>query len=288
MDRILISVIIPHYNRPNFLSRLLDTIPNCSNIEVLVVDDHSTKELDDLQKCRQKYSDRNITFYESAPGKKGPGVARNVGIKYAKGEYLLFADSDDWFLPGWETAMEEAVESAADIVFFPMTSQTLSGNVSRRHESYAELVNSYLTCPMREQEIRLRYRYISPCSRLIRRRMLEENRIWFDEIQYAEDVMFSGKVGYHAGKVQVYSREIYFILEHEGSITEIKDRNVTVFRYKIYNKYYYFLRKRLTREELGFLGYGRWSDCSWIYNVLSVVWYELRNGFLKTGNEILI
>lgn len=284
----MLSIIVPHYNRPNFLSKLLDTIPDCSSMEVLVIDDHSTKELDDLQKCIQKYSGRNIAFYESDYGKKGPGVARNVGIKHAKGEYLLFADSDDWFLPGWDATIKGVLLCGADVIFFAPISRSLDGKISCRHKPYAELVNSYLMNPSKRQEIRLRYKFISPCSRLIRKRMVEENKIWFDEIQYNEDVMFSGKVGYYARKIQSFDRAIYCILEHEGSITSVKDRDVTVFRYKIYNKYYFFLRKRLTREELGFLGYGRWSDWCWIYNVLSVAWYELRNGSFKNRIETFI
>lgn len=284
----VLSIIIPHYNRPNLLSKLLDTIPNCSSMEVLVIDDHSTKDLNDLQKCMQKYSGRNITFYESDSEKKGPGVARNVGIKHAKGEYLLFADSDDWFLPGWDAIIEETLSYEADVIFFPPTSRSLDGKISFRHKPYAELVDLYRMNPTQKQEIRLRYKFISPWSKLIRRRMVEENGIWFDEIQYGEDMIFSGKVGHYAKVIQASDREIYCILEHEGSITEIKDRNVMVFRYKIESKYYFFLRKRLTREELGFLDYGRWSDCRWIYNMLSIVWYELRYGFLKTGNEIFI
>ncbi|MDE7184111.1 MAG: glycosyltransferase family 2 protein [Lachnospiraceae bacterium] len=231
-----LSIIVPHYNRPIFLSRLLDTIPNCSSMEVLVIDDHSTKDLNDLQKCMHKYSGRNITFYESDPGKKGPGVARNVGIKHAKGEYLLFADSDDWFMPGWDATIEEALSCGADVIFFPPTSRSLDGKISFRHKPYAELVDLYRMNPSQRQEIRLRYKFISPCSKLIRRRMVEENRIWFDEIQYGEDMIFSAKVGYYARVIQAFDRKIYCILEHEGSITKITDRNVMVFRYKIENK----------------------------------------------------
>ena len=281
MAEIDISIIIPHYNEPNLLAKLLDTIPDTSDIEVLVIDDHSTEYLEAFFKCWQKYGKRNITFYENASGENGPGAARNVGIKHARGKYLLFADSDDWFLPGWKNAVDEAMDNDADVIFFPMTSQTLDGGFSRRHEYHAELVNSYLTHPMHEQEIRLRYKYISPCSRLIKRRILEENKIWFDEIRYAEDVLFAAKLGYYAGNIKACGRIIYCVVEHAGSMTTFKDEYAVNYRRKVYNKYYWYLIKKLKRKDRKILYPGLDGVNYWLYCTLLILWYELRNGRIK-------
>lgn len=281
MDEINISIIIPHYNEPDLLSKLLDTIPDVPGIEVLVVDDHSTEYREAFLKCRQEYSKRNVTFYENASGRKGSGAARNVGIKHARGKYLLFADSDDWFLPGWETAVEEVMDSDADIIFFPMTSQTLDGADSQRHEYHAELVNSYLAHPMREQEIRLRYKYMAPWSRLIKRRIVEVNKIWFDEIRYSTDVMFAAKLGYYARKIQACDRIIYCVVEHDGSMTTFKDEYTVNYRRKVYNKYYWYLVRNLKRKDRKIIYPGLDGVSYWVYCSLLILWYELRNGRIE-------
>ena len=90
MDRkIDISVIIPVYNGIKVIRKCLNgfmasTYPN---YEILIVDDGSTD--DSVKICRQ----HDVTVLQ-LPKQSGPGVARNVGSKEAKGELLLFVDSD--------------------------------------------------------------------------------------------------------------------------------------------------------------------------------------------------
>jgi glycosyltransferase involved in cell wall biosynthesis len=87
------SVIIPIYNRPDEIVELLDSITLQSfkdDIEVIVVEDGS--EFTCKQEIESYYSqlDLKYIFQEN----KGPGMARNRGNQEAKGEYLLFFDSD--------------------------------------------------------------------------------------------------------------------------------------------------------------------------------------------------
>ncbi|GAA4316331.1 hypothetical protein GCM10023115_25540 [Pontixanthobacter gangjinensis] len=93
----VISIIIPAYNRCNFIGETLDSVINqsYSKWECLVIDDSSTdntKELLDYY-CLK---DRRIKFF-SRPGHlpKGSNSCRNYGIELSKGEYLQFLDSDD-------------------------------------------------------------------------------------------------------------------------------------------------------------------------------------------------
>lgn len=91
----LVSVVIPTYNRANTITRAVDSVlsQTWKAIEVIVVDDGST---DETPKVLAKYGDK-IRFLRRANG--GPSAARNTGIKAATGEIIAFLDSDDEWLP---------------------------------------------------------------------------------------------------------------------------------------------------------------------------------------------
>ena len=111
-----ISIIIPVYNSEKFLSSCLDSILNqsLSEIEIICVDDMST---DNSKHILKQYSllDDRIKIY-SHDKNRGPGAARNTGIKYATGEYLGFIDSDD--IPDknfFKELYQVAIKNNADI-----------------------------------------------------------------------------------------------------------------------------------------------------------------------------
>lgn len=91
----LVSVIIPAYNASRFISAAIESVLTQSyvNREVIVVDDGST---DGTGKSIQKYLDK-ILYIHQANSRQA--VARNHGIRYAKGELIAFLDADDVWLP---------------------------------------------------------------------------------------------------------------------------------------------------------------------------------------------
>lgn len=100
----LVSVIIPCYNDYKYIHEAIDSINNQThkNIEIIIIDDGSdiqTKEV--LKNINQK--NLTILYQENS----GPSVARNNGIKQAKGDYILTLDADDYFEP---TFVSKAME----------------------------------------------------------------------------------------------------------------------------------------------------------------------------------
>lgn len=92
------SIIIPTYNRAKRLQLTLDSLhkQTYKNFEVLVCDDGSTDQTKDIV---DSFVDKlNLTYiWEENWG--GPARPRNNGIKVAKGEWICFLDSDDWWIP---------------------------------------------------------------------------------------------------------------------------------------------------------------------------------------------
>ena len=94
-SKALISIIVPIYNVENYLRQCLDSILSQSyqNFECLLVNDGSPDNSADI--CREYVEkDYRFRYFEKENG--GLSSARNLGIKYSKGKYITFIDSDDW------------------------------------------------------------------------------------------------------------------------------------------------------------------------------------------------
>jgi len=108
MKKPKVSVIIPIYNVETILEKCIDSVINqtLTDIEIILVNDGST---DKSAEIAQKYAqqDSRIKLIHQENG--GESVARNTGLKIAKGEYISFIDSDDWID---KKMYEELIEQA--------------------------------------------------------------------------------------------------------------------------------------------------------------------------------
>ncbi len=94
----IVSVIIPTYNRAHLIGRAIQSVLNQTyqDFELIVVDDGSTDNTEEIVKDFQNKDERIKYIYQNNQGASG---ARNTGIKNAKGKYIAFLDSDDEWLP---------------------------------------------------------------------------------------------------------------------------------------------------------------------------------------------
>lgn len=107
----LISVIIPNFNRQHLIQRAIESInqQNYPNVEIIVVDDKSTDQSVSIIRDLQKQQD-NLSLFVVEEN-SGANACRNIGVEKARGEYLAFLDSDDYFLP---TKLEKQVRILQD------------------------------------------------------------------------------------------------------------------------------------------------------------------------------
>lgn len=101
------SIVIPTYNRAHFLSTAIKSVLNqrYTDWELIVVDDGST---DNTKEVVMRYNDKRIKYIYQENAERS--VARNNGIKQAKGEYICFLDSDDYYLPEKLSNFKKAIE----------------------------------------------------------------------------------------------------------------------------------------------------------------------------------
>lgn len=112
-----VSIIVPFYNVEKYIEKCLTSLVNqtLEEIEIILVNDGSKDNSIKVAKDFEQKYPAKIRYYEKPNG--GLGDARNFGIKFAKGEYIAFLDSDDYVEPTmYEKMYEMAIKEKSDMV----------------------------------------------------------------------------------------------------------------------------------------------------------------------------
>ena len=218
----LVSVIIPVYNVEAYLRRLLDSIVGQTyrNLEIFCVDDGST---DSSLSILEEYAEKDARIRIFMQDRKGAGAARNLGLREVKGEYVYFADADDWCdVTLIEKAVSRAEESQADIVCFGFVYVEESGKQKRDNGYAAEWLSedtklfNYKDCPDRILNVLCP----TPWSKLILREFLLRYSARFDETLTVNDMAFSAVAAAHAERIVILDACLYYYrVGHIGTIS---------------------------------------------------------------------
>jgi glycosyltransferase involved in cell wall biosynthesis len=111
----IVSIVIPTYNHSNFLSKALESVldQTYKNWEVIIIDNNST---DDTNKVINKYDDPRIKYLKI----NNNGViakSRNLGIETAKGDWIAFLDSDDWWTNDKLETCLSKIDKTVDLIY---------------------------------------------------------------------------------------------------------------------------------------------------------------------------
>ena len=209
------SFIIPHHNTPRLLQRLVDSIPQREDIEIIVVDDNS----DDDKKANAIRSDVR-SIYIDKEHTKGAGKARNVGMKAATGKWLLFADADDFYQRGFIDILDEYKEDDIEILFFnvgSVDSNTLLPGKINRAAYLDKLIKAYQISNEKADD--LLFLGYGPWRKMLSREYVRKYGFQFEEIPIDNDNLFSLETSYFARKWKVDSRIVYVLTYYDNSIT---------------------------------------------------------------------
>lgn len=272
---------MPHYNWPERLKVLLDTIPDRPEVQVIVVDDNSDKDIEKLELVVEENRNRNVLFFKSDSKNRSAGACRNKGLMHAQGEWVLFADADDYFLSGWYEKVCKYFETDSEIIFFPPTSIRLDTNeISSRHRVYEDLIFNYLNQKDLKSELKLRYFYSSPWSKLIRLELLKKNSISFEEISVSNDVMFSVKCGHYAKHIECSKEVIYVVTQSGDSLIHKKSKALIDMRFQTMIRRGDFLYRNLNKEKIRQLSIQSYG--------LSLLYDTVRQGYIDLALKYFI
>lgn len=212
----LVSVVVPTYNAEKFLEETLRSIQSqtLTDFEVLVVDDGSS---DDTKGVVEKFhkEDNRFSFF-GLEHQGAPGHSRNEGLRLAKGDYVVFFDSDDSMEPTMLEDLVAQMDESTDLVignarYFDVVRncECASGN----EEFFASDTHSYNDLftinPF-------------PCNKMYRRQFLLDSNVWYLERVFNQDLGYFLCLIMHRPKFKVLNKIIMEYHIRPNSITTNK------------------------------------------------------------------
>jgi glycosyltransferase involved in cell wall biosynthesis len=240
MDNIIFSIIIPHKNTPDLLQRCLNSIPRREDVQIIVVDDNSDESKVDFNKF-PGLGEKYVEIYLTKEG-KGAGYARNVGLEHAKGKWLLFADSDDFFHIDKFQILTKFQQDTSDILYMGIDS-VYSDTLKKAKREKVVMAAIYFYLKIKDDS-RLRYRHTVPWGKMIKKSFVDKHNLRFDEVYVSNDVMFSVKIGFYANKVGIINDVVYCTTITQGSLIHRIGYSTLLCRYKTSLNVNSFLRKK--------------------------------------------
>lgn len=214
------SFIIPHKNCPGLLKRCVDSIPNRKDVQIIIIDDNS-----DLEKRPVLDREGLEVVLLDANSSKGAGRARNVGLEKAKGEWLLFADADDYYVDGFLNILDKYANSNCDVVYFNFLYKDGTTGKDLLLPSITKYFIGYDGDKESQDQIRFHHKF--PWTKMVMRSFISKNGIHFEETPNGNDIFFSMSVGYFARVFLVEKEALYVYLKNENSLVNSKNKPVS-------------------------------------------------------------
>ena len=232
-----ISVIIPIYNSKDYLEDCLNSIlsQTLKEIEIICINDGST---DNSLEIIQHIVDKDYRVKIINQTNKGPSEVRNIGIKYARGEYIFFMDSDDYLdknslLELYYTAKQNNL----DILYFEAEQFNNSKNLNNQNIESSKKQNNnkkkiykgiYLFIKMEKKKYN-----ISPCLQIIKKEFYEKNKF-----KFYPGILFEGRLFFitsilQAERTSYINKAFYKMRIHSNSMTKNKLNIIELYSYLI-------------------------------------------------------
>lgn len=211
----ILSVIIPIYNVEKYIKPCLDSLYrqniDQNRFEVVVIDDESP---DNSRFIVEEYAKNKDNIILISQNNKGLGGARNTGIKHAKGKYLLFLDSDDYYLDNTlETLLNQCIQLGVDVLEFGAQGIDEDGKITYNkilsNSGIYSGIDYYLKTDCMD----------SACNKIYSREFLISNNLYFLERIYIEDFEFNTRVFLKAKRFASTSLLVARFFQSRGSIT---------------------------------------------------------------------
>ena len=226
MNKALVSIIIPIFNGDAYLRKCLDSIlnQNYSDLEVILINDGSSDH--SLDVCKE-YAETDGRIKIIKKENTGVSDSRNRGIEIAQGEFIVFADCDDYVDEGYIGRLCELMDDGIDLGICGWIKESEEGTELGRARLYSQIFDKEksMECLISMRGGVQGY----PFSKIFRRRLLEDFGIKFDkEIYIFEDLLFCLQYLNHCEKIKMDTSicEYHYVLHDSSSRTKTMKANI--------------------------------------------------------------
>lgn len=209
----MISVIVPVYNAEKFIERCVNSIisQTYSDWELFLIDDGSKdNSLKKIKEYEQK--DERITAIHQ--DNQGAGAARNKGLEFASGNYVVFIDSDDYIEENYFELLSKHNE---DVVFIDVNRRNENGEITARERLSAykgtdkdDILRGQMTGKILWGGVR----------KAVKRELLEEHHIRYSNLKVGEEAIYSFQLLYYAESISFIETAVYNYEVHAGSLSQ--------------------------------------------------------------------
>lgn len=263
-----VTFVLPVYKVMPYLERCVQSLlrQTYKDFEIILVDDGSP---DDSGKLCDELAARNNCIRVIHQENKGLSGARNTGIENARGEYIIFVDSDDEWLQedGLEALLQQTRNSKPDVVAFKSVdiwkdnTRTMerSYDVSHLHSlTDGGQMFDYL---VRNQQFRM-----SAWILMVRRQLLMDYNIFFPLGLISEDIYWNMQLWQHVESARFVNLPIYGYYHREESITSTPD----IRYYRSYDKIFTYWKAQCDKgcknaDAIRFVMANLWVSRSYVY-----------------------
>ena len=228
---IKLSIITPVYNNEKHIGAYFENLDGqtAKNFELICVNDCSADNSYDLIMSHIGKHDYDIKLF-STKKNGGPGVARNIGLEHAEGEYITFIDADDKVSADYvETLINVGDQTKCDVAFFDYTKEgkNIKQVLSVIPESKG---NEFIS-------VELAFIHADCCAfKLFKTQLIKENFVRFPELRSGEDAVF-------ARRALKYAKSVYY-KKYNGYLYQYNANSIVHAKKKLsYDSYEDFIKK---------------------------------------------
>lgn len=219
MKQILFSIIVPCYNSWSLMERGLQSLEGQTfrDFEVLFIDDCSTDDTYVHLLHYQKISNLSIRLLKNEEN-CGPGKSRNQGIRQARGEYIAFLDSDDWYHVDFlEEMYKKIFQEKAEIVLCDFYRHLANGK------------SEWIQCSRPYLNITNKCQFVALCFdslwvAVIKRELF--GKVNLPPLYHAEDSVTISLLTAHAQSISFLNKPLYNYLCRKNSLSTTKELGV--------------------------------------------------------------
>ena len=212
-----VSIIVPVYNVEKYIDKCINSILNQTfkDFELILVDDGSTDSSGDICDKYREIDDRVIVIHKENGGLSS---ARNIGLKYSKGQYIGFIDGDDYVEKDmYKKLYSVCKDNNCEISICKFGHEVDGKYIGTQEDEYIKIMNNYEG--MEELFRGVLYRF-SSCNKLYKATIFKD--ITFPEGRIHEDLSTTYKLFSNANKVAYINYAGYIYVKRSNSILTSK------------------------------------------------------------------